>query len=90
MPAKQYEVKIKLIRNDSPCHYGLKIGDEWEFDYSPPADICSFAFNSIYPFAVVMKTGGTFPWQQDTDVLTVACPDPEVHNIFEIRRKPKK
>jgi uncharacterized repeat protein (TIGR04076 family) len=46
-----------------------------------------FAYNAIFPFAVAIKTGGTFPWQQDPDVLTVARPDPEVHNVFEIRRK---
>ncbi len=90
MPASQYEVKIKLVRHDRPCHFGHKIGDEWEFNYSPPADMCLFAYNSIFPFALAMKTGGTFPWQEDPDVLTVACPDPEVHNVFEVKRRLKK
>jgi uncharacterized repeat protein (TIGR04076 family) len=90
MPAKQYEVVIKLIRNNAPCHSGHKIGDKWVFNYMTPAGMCGFAFNALYPFAVAMKTGGTFPWQPDTDVLTVSCPDVEVQNVFEIRRKLKK
>ncbi len=87
MPAEQYDVTVKLIRNNSPCHSGHQIGDEWEYNYAPPVGMCGFAYNAIFPFGVAIKTGGTFPWQQDPDVLTVARPDPEVHNVFEIRRK---
>ena len=90
METKQFDVVIKLTGNDHPCHAGHKIGEEWEFDYGAPAGLCPFAFNSLFPFAVALKTGGTFPWQDDPDLITAACPDPEVHNVFEIRRKPKK
>jgi len=84
---KQYEVIIKLVANQHPCHSGHKIGDEWVFDFRPPKDLCGFAYNSLFPFAVVLKTGGTFPWQADPDVLTVSCPDAEVVNVFELRRR---
>jgi uncharacterized repeat protein (TIGR04076 family) len=90
MAVKEYEVKIKLLRNDKPCHHGHKIGDEWKYNYTQPAGMCSFAFNSLQPFLMIMKTGGTLPWQDDPDLLTIACPDPEIHNVFEIRRKLKK
>jgi hypothetical protein len=30
---KEYEVVIKPIGNQSPCHSGYQIGDEWVFDY---------------------------------------------------------
>jgi uncharacterized repeat protein (TIGR04076 family) len=90
MIKKQYEVTIKLVRNNAPCHFGHKIGDEWVFDNRTPAGMCSSAYNAVYPMALVLLTGGSFPWQQDPDVMTVACPDPEVNNIFEIRRKLKK
>ncbi len=82
MPSDQYEVRIRLIRNNEPFHAGLKIGDEWEYNYTPPAGMYGFAFNAIFPFAITMVTGGTFPWQQNPNVLTIACPDPEVHNVF--------
>ncbi len=90
MAAKEYEVVIKLVANKHPCHAGLKIGDEWAFDYSPPQRMCGFAYNAIFPFALVLKTGGTFPWQQDPDVVRATCPDEDVQNIFEIHRREKK
>ncbi len=90
MASKNYEVTIKLISNKHPCHAGLKIGQEWKYDFSQPQGLCGFAYNSIFPFALVMKTGGTFPWQQDPDVVVASCPDAEVVNTFEIRRKLKK
>ena len=90
MAAKEYEVTIKLVANKKPCHAGLKIGQEWKYDFGPPQGLCPFAYNAIFPFALVMKTGGTFPWQENLDIVTVSCPDPEVVNQFEIRRKVKK
>jgi uncharacterized repeat protein (TIGR04076 family) len=90
MATKEYEVVIKLIGNKSPCHSGLKVGDTWVFDFFPPQGLCGFAYNSLFPFAIVLKTGGTFPWQENPDVITVCCPDAEVNNLFELRRRPKK
>jgi uncharacterized repeat protein (TIGR04076 family) len=90
MAAKQYEVVIKLISNDHPCHSGHKIGDEWVFNNFTSAKMCSLAYNTIYPVALALSVGGTFPWQRDKDVVTIACPDGEVHNIFELRRRVKK
>jgi uncharacterized repeat protein (TIGR04076 family) len=91
MEPKQYEVVIKLISNQQPCHCGHKIGDEWVFDYFIPAKkMCSLAYNAIYPMALALWAGGTFPWQEDPDVITMSCPDPEVHNHFELRRRVKK
>ena len=87
---KAYEVVVRLVSNRSPCHSGHKIGDEWVFDFRPPQDLCGFAYNSLFPFALVLKTGGMFPWQSDPDVLTVSCPDAEVNNVFELRRRVKK
>ena len=87
---KQYEVTIKLVANDHPCHSGHKIGEEWVFDFRPTPGLCGFAYNSLFPFAMALLTGGKFPWQGDSDVIKVACPDAEVHNVFELRRRVKK
>ncbi|OGO32663.1 MAG: hypothetical protein A2Z29_04800 [Chloroflexi bacterium RBG_16_56_11] len=89
MAPKQYEVVIKLIDNKSPCHSGHKIGDQWVFDYMTPPGMCGLAFNAIYPVALALEFGATFPWQEDPDVLTIACPDAGVSNIFELRRRQK-
>ena len=88
MEKKQYDVVIKLVKNQKPCNVGHKIGDEWVFSYKTPEGLCSLAYNAIYPFVMVMKYGGMFPWQTDPDVITASCPDFEVVNVFEIRRKP--
>jgi uncharacterized repeat protein (TIGR04076 family) len=87
MEKKQYDVVIRLVANQHPCHSGHKIGEEWVFDFQPPHGLCMFAYNSLFPFALVLKTGGAFPWQEDPDVITVSCPDAEVHNVFELRRR---
>ena len=90
METKVYEVVIKLIANQKPCHSGHKIGDEWVFNYMTPPNMCSLAFNAIYPAAMVLQFGGMFPWQEDPDVVQLACPDGEVNNIFELRRRPRQ
>ncbi|OGN99390.1 MAG: hypothetical protein A2Y89_00510 [Chloroflexi bacterium RBG_13_51_18] len=90
MERKQYEVVIKLISNQSPCHVGHKIGQEWVFNYFTPPAMCGLAYNAIYPAALALSVGGTFPWQEDPDVLTLSCPDYEVNNVFELRRRPVK
>ena len=90
MGSKEYEVVIRLIGNKSPCHSGHKIGDEWVFNYMTPPGMCSLAYNSLYPVALALRFGATFPWQEDPDVITMSCPDAEVNNIFELRRREKK
>ena len=90
METKEYEVVIKLVGNQNPCHSGHQIGDEWVFNYMTPPNMCGLAFNALYPVALTLQFGGTFPWQDDPDVIQVACPDGEVNNIFELKRRPIK
>jgi len=33
-----------------------------------------------------MLCGGSFPWAQDPNKATIACPDPENAVVFELRR----
>ena len=86
MEQKEYDVSIKLIGNQRPCHAGHKVGDEWLWRDKTPENMCWAAYNAIFPFAMVMKYGGRFPWQTDPDAVTASCPDAEVVNRFEIRR----
>jgi uncharacterized repeat protein (TIGR04076 family) len=87
MGKKQYEVIIRLVGNQRPCHSGHKIGDEWVFNYMTPPSMCGLAYNALYPVALALQFGATFPWQEDTDVITPSCPDAEVNNVFELRRR---
>ncbi len=90
MGKKQYDISIKLLSNQRPCNNGHKVGDEWLWQENTPAGLCWSAFNSIFPFAIVLKYGGSFPWQEDPNVITASCPDGEVVNVFEIRRMPHR
>jgi uncharacterized repeat protein (TIGR04076 family) len=90
MQRKEYDVQVKLVGNQRPCHVGHKVGDEWLFQYKIPEGMCFLAYNSIFPFLTVLKYGGTFPWQEDPDVVMASCPDSEVVNVFELRRVPAK
>ncbi|MFA5309095.1 MAG: TIGR04076 family protein [Dehalococcoidales bacterium] len=90
MEPKQYEVVIKLVGNNSPCHYGHQVGDEWVFDYATPPGMCSLAYNAIYPAALALYYGAVFPWTEDPDVIMLSCPDVEVGNRFELCRRVKK
>ena len=84
-----YKLSIKLIGNQKPCHMGRRTGDEWLFDEKTPAGMCIAAYNSLFPFARVLINGGNFSWQDNSDVLTLSCPDHEVVNRFELRRIPE-
>jgi uncharacterized repeat protein (TIGR04076 family) len=86
MERKMYEVKITNIGGRKPCHFGTEPGTVWNTSEGLPGKMCPFAYNSFFPFIVALQTGGTFPWQEDPDVIRVCCPDPEVGNIFELRR----
>ncbi len=89
MPQQEYEVVIKLIGNQNPCHAGHQIGDEWVFNYMTPGGMCGLAYNALYPVALALQYGATFPWQEDPDVIHLSCPDAEVNNVFELRRRPR-
>ena len=67
MERKEYEVVIKLIANQKPCHSGHQIGDEWVFNYMTPPGMCGLAFNALYPIALALQYGATFPWEKDPD-----------------------
>ena len=88
--AETYDISIKLVGNKKPCNVGHEIGKEWLWKDKTPEGMCFAAYNAIYPFAQVIKCGGSFPWQDDPDVVTASCPDSEVVNVFEIRRIPAK
>jgi uncharacterized repeat protein (TIGR04076 family) len=48
--------------------------------------MCSWAFYTLFPFAEVLQFGGSFPWEDDKDRATIACPDAGNPVVFELRR----
>lgn len=83
----EYRIIAKIIHIDGVCSQGHKIGDEFVIEDLTSEGMCSWAFHTIFPFYSVLKYGGTFPWEKDSDKAIVACPDPQNIVHFELRRQ---
>lgn len=81
-----YQVIAKVISQEGTCVSGMKVGDEFPVGEQTPDNICSFAYTTVFPFAVALMSGGSFPWEKDPDKAIVACPDAENPVVFELRR----
>ena len=84
--AERYKVSVKVISQQGTCGSEHKVGDHWVVDRKTPEGMCLSAFSSLLSGLQVLKYGGTFPWSDDPDVTTSACPDAENPTVFELRR----
>ena len=84
--AERYEVLVKVISQKGTCTYEHKVGDEWVIGGKTPEGICLSAFNALFANTRVLMFGGSFPWETDPDVSTVACPDAANPVVFELKR----
>lgn len=84
--ADRYDIKARVISQKGTCSVGHKVGDEFVISGSTPEGICLAAFNTFYPAMRTLMFGGTFPWSQDPDTATIACPDAANPVVFELRR----
>ena len=82
----RYEIAVKVVSQEGTCFNGHKVGDEWVIGSKTPEGMCQSAWVSLYPAARVLMFGGSFPWGDDPDVTTIACPDPKNPAVFELRR----
>jgi len=80
------EVIAKVISQDGTCAAEHRVGDEFVMGETTPPGMCSWAFYTLFPFAKVLQFGGSFPWEQETNKTTVACPDPANPVVFELSR----
>lgn len=84
--ADTYDVKVKVISQKGTCGAGHKVGDEWTISGKTPEGICLSAFNALIPSLRVLMFGGSFPWSDDPDTATAACPDAANPVVFELKR----
>jgi uncharacterized repeat protein (TIGR04076 family) len=82
------DVVAKIISKRGTCEAGHRVGDEFVIGQKTPPGLCSWAFYTLFPFAEVLQFGGSFPWEENPNKATVACPDPANPVIFELRREP--
>jgi uncharacterized repeat protein (TIGR04076 family) len=76
--------RIESIRGS--CEAGHRLGDEFVIGEITPPGLCSWAFHALFPFAEVLRYGGSFPWETDPDTATVACPDAANPVVFVLKR----
>jgi len=81
-----FTVTARVVSQEGTCAAGMRVGDEFSVGDLTPANVCSFAYHAVFPFAVALKFGGTLPWESDPDRATVACPDAENPVVIELRR----
>ncbi|MFC1994631.1 TIGR04076 family protein [Chloroflexota bacterium] len=84
--AEQCEVVARVVSQEGTCSVEHKVGDEFPVGDKTPTGMCSWAFSAIFPFVNVLRFCGSFPWEEDPDKTTVACPDSESPVVFELRR----
>jgi len=80
------DIIAKVISQRGTCEAEHRVGDEFVIGQKTPPGFCSWAFYTLFPFAQVLQFGGSFPWEENADKATIACPDPANPVIFELRR----
>jgi uncharacterized repeat protein (TIGR04076 family) len=81
-------VTAKVISQKGSCGIGHKEGDEIIFtEEGVKGKICIHALYSFLPKVFAMMYDSQFPWLDDPDVSTSACPDAYNPVVFEISRK---
>jgi len=82
-----YKVVCRVIKQEGNCAFGHKVGDEIIFDgRTVQGEICLSALYSMLPKVYAMRYGAQFPWLDDPDASTHACPDAFNPVVFEVRR----
>ena len=82
-----YKVIARVISQKGTCGFGHKVGDPVVFDgETVQGRACLSALYSFLPKVFAMRYGANFPWLDDKDVATHACPDAYNPVVFEIRR----
>ena len=85
MTASQ-KVRVRVVSQKGTCAFEHKVGDQWVINGKTPEGMCASAFNALYSNLRVLRFGGSFPWEDDPDVSTVACSDAANPVVFELRR----
>jgi uncharacterized repeat protein (TIGR04076 family) len=87
-PAEKVAAVIARVKSQKgTCGLGHKVGDETRFTESGvEGRICIHALYSMLPAVFAMLFDAKFPWLDDPDTKTHACPDAYNPVVFEITR----
>lgn len=80
-------VTVKVISQKGTCDAGHKVGDTIHFaEKNIDGQICIHALYAILPKIFAMMFDARFPWLENPDISTSACPDAANPVVFEISR----
>lgn len=79
------EVRAVEIRGRGVCPRNIEVGDVFRSDPEVGA-VCHWAAHTLLPFTTALRFGGDLPWEEQTGVARICCPDPGNSVVFEIRR----
>ncbi len=80
-------ITVRDVMGNSRPSCGYKPGDTWLVSSDEtPAGLCMWAVVSMAPFLAALRFSGGMPWEEDKDVATVCCSDPNNPVVFELRR----
>ncbi len=86
------DVKINVVNilERGKCPHGHKAGEEfiWSKDRW---QMCSSACHTLFPYVTGLQSGGSFPWEDEPDSITICCPDYKNPVVFKMTRvQPKE
>ena len=84
-----FDIKLKVLKQEGSCAAGHVVGDEVLISFEKneiQGMVCLHALYSILPKVYAMAYGAEFPWLEDPDVSTHACPDAWNPLVYEVRR----
>ncbi len=77
------------IRYNGPCD-SFKDGQEFilgaEKTPSMPEGFCSFAWDTLFPWIMITRSGGDLEFYEDRGVAVISCPDGLRPVIFKLER----
>jgi uncharacterized repeat protein (TIGR04076 family) len=87
------KVNLKIISVKGTCAAKHYVGQEFDLSKDfvlglsgDSRTLCPSAFSAVFPAWRVLRHGGEFPWEEDKDKTTIACPDPFNPVVMELRR----
>lgn len=87
MEKKVTSIQVKVKSQKGTCGLGHKVGDVASITESGiDGKICIHALYSMLPAVFAMMYEARFPWLEDPDTKTHACPDAYNPLVFEIKR----
>ncbi|MFX1534901.1 MAG: TIGR04076 family protein [Promethearchaeota archaeon] len=78
-------IEVVNILEGGKCPENHQIGDKFTFPQDR-AKICPHALHTLYPYIIGLRSGGSFPWEEDPDSITLCCLDHNNPVVFKLTR----